>query len=268
MSSLRFPSSRVRMASRNASPSDAGSARRRSPRACIGSNRPPGSGRRRCGRAPRPARDPRAPRPSRRPEAQLAAERERTAQAGFVAVFRVDARRGIDVGEHLLPRGRCRMEAKLDEREGGVGRDDGLVERTRTLQCLREDGLRALHVRRVPVSATEQRHETQPHRLVHGQERDRALQEVAAAGRRRGRTRAFRTPRVNPPPARRGRSPARRQAPARRPSGSPVRGGSRSPPRTRRPVRRASRRSAHGGRNAVPSEAGCRRRPGSGRGGS
>ena len=111
------------------------------------------------------------------PEAQLAAERERTAQAGFVAVFRVDARRGIDLGEHLLPRGRRRMEAKVDEREGGVGRDDGLVERTRALQCLGEDGLRALHVRRVPVSATEQRHETQPHSVVHGQERDRALQQ-------------------------------------------------------------------------------------------
>ena len=94
------------------------------------------------------------------------------------------------------------MEAKLDEREGGVGRDDGLVERTRTLQGLREDGLRALPVRRVPVSATEQRHETQPHRLVHGQERDRALQEVrgsraVAAGVRAlsGRREGIRRPR-------------------------------------------------------------------------
>ena len=98
------------------------------------------------------------------------------------------------------------------------------------------DGLRARHVRRAPVSATEQRHETQPHRVVHGQERDRALQEfrgsrAVAAGVRTlsGRQR------VNPPPARRGRSPARRQARARRPSGSPARGGSRSSPRTRRP---------------------------------
>ena len=73
------------------------------------------------------------------------------------------------------------MEAKVDEREGGVGRDDGLVERTRALQCLGEDGLRALHVRRVTVSATEQRHETQPHRVVHGQERDRALQEFCGS---------------------------------------------------------------------------------------
>ena len=90
-----------------------------------------------------------------RPEAQLAAERERTTQAGLVAVLLVDARRGVDLGEHLLPRGRRRVEAEVDEREGRVGRDDGLVERTRALQRLRENGLRALHVRGVPVSATE-----------------------------------------------------------------------------------------------------------------
>ena len=124
MSSLRFPSSRLRMAwlpGTRARPTR-GSARRRSPRACIGSNRPPGSGRRRCGRAlgPLDYLGARRGRLAGR-EAQLAAERERTAQAGFVAAVipRRRASQRNDLGEHLLPRGRRRMEAKVDEREGG-----------------------------------------------------------------------------------------------------------------------------------------------------
>ena len=76
------------------------------------------------------------------------------------------------------------MEAKLDEREGGVGRDDGLVERTRTLQCLGEHGLRALHLRRLTQGAAEHRHKREPLGMISRKERDRSsLEQVGRGGR-------------------------------------------------------------------------------------